>query len=150
MQEEAERKQYLQNVRQVEAQATRNWRDGDVYSPHDLSPVEMTKARQVRLPNRSNNLPFANTRKKGGRDVLDDLGVDPLKEYKNFAMMSEFVTEMGRIRHSRDTGLRAVNQRRMAKAVRRAIGIGIMPSVHKHPEMLDERVAARRTMQKPR
>lgn len=81
---------------------------------------------------------------------MDDLGVDPLKEYKNFAMMSEFVTEMGRIRHSRDTGLRAVNQRRMAKAVRRAIGIGIMPSVHKHPEMLDERVAARRTMQKPR
>ncbi len=44
---------------------------------------------------------------------------------------------MGRIRHSSDTGLRAVNQRRIAKAIRRAIGMGLMPSVHKHPEMLE-------------
>lgn len=44
---------------------------------------------------------------------------------------------MGRIKHSRDTGLRNVNQRHMAKAVRRSIGMGLMPSVHKHPEMLE-------------
>lgn len=44
---------------------------------------------------------------------------------------------MGRIKHSRDTGLGNVNQRRMAKAVRRSIGMGLMPSVHKHPEMLE-------------
>jgi len=43
---------------------------------------------------------------------------------------------MGRIKHSVDTGLRPVNQRRMAKAVRRAIGMGIHPSVHAHPEIL--------------
>lgn len=35
-----------------------------------------------------------------------------------------------------ETGLRPVNQRRVAKAIRRAIGIGLMPSVHKHPELL--------------
>ena len=52
-------------------------------------------------------------------------------------MMSEYVTEMGRIKHNRDTGLRPVNQRRMAKAVRRAIGLGLMSSVHRHPEILD-------------
>lgn len=91
----------------------------------------------------------ANTRKKGGKDVLDDLNINPLLEYKNFAMMSEFVTEMGRIRHSRDTGLRPVNQRKMAKAVRRAIGIGIMPSVHRHPELMDERLQMR-NQKKPR
>lgn len=75
--------------------------------------------------------------------MLDDLGLDPRKEYKNFAMMSEFVTEMGRIRHGRETGLRGVNQRRVAKAVRRAVGIGIMPSVHRHPELMEERMLLR-------
>lgn len=130
-------------IRQIEGQASRTWRDGDVYAPHDLSPVEMQKARQARMGPRSNNMASANTRKKGGRDILDELGIDPLKEYKNFSMMSEFVTDLGRIRHGRDTGLRAVNQRRMAKAVRRAIGIGIMPSVHRHPELHEERMGLR-------
>jgi len=55
---------------------------------------------------------------------------------QNFAMMSEYMTDMGRIKNSTETGLRPVNQRRIARAVRRAIGIGLMPSVHKHPEIL--------------
>jgi small subunit ribosomal protein S18 len=50
--------------------------------------------------------------------------------------MSEYMTEMGRIRHSSETGLRPVNQRKIAKAIRRAIGLGLMPSVHRHPEIL--------------
>lgn len=69
-------------------------------------------------------------------DVLDQLGLNPLKHYKNFSIMSEYITEMGRIRHSSDTGLRPVNQRKMAKAVRRAMGMGLMPGVHRHPELL--------------
>ena len=52
-------------------------------------------------------------------------------------MMSEMVSETGRIKHSRETGLRPKNQRKMAKAVRRAIGLGLMPSVHRHPEILE-------------
>jgi len=51
-------------------------------------------------------------------------------------MLSEYVTEMGRIKHSSETGLRPVNQRRMAKAIRRAIALGFMPPTHKHPEYL--------------
>jgi small subunit ribosomal protein S18 len=50
--------------------------------------------------------------------------------------MSEYMTPMGRIIHSKDTGLRPVNQRRIAKAIRRSIGMGMMPSVHRHPEIL--------------
>lgn len=50
--------------------------------------------------------------------------------------MSEYMTEMGRIRHRKSTGLRPVNQRKLAKAIRRAIGVGLMPSVHRHPEIL--------------
>jgi len=59
-----------------------------------------------------------------------------MKKLQNFSMMSEYMTEMGRIKQSTDTGLRPVNQRKMAKAIRRAIGIGLMPSVHRHPELL--------------
>lgn len=43
---------------------------------------------------------------------------------------------MGRIKHRNETGLRPVNQRKIAKAIRRAVGIGLMPSTHKHPELL--------------
>lgn len=48
------------------------------------------------------------------------------------------MTDMGRIKHSSETGLRAVNQRRIARTIRRAIGMGLMPSVHKHPEILQK------------
>jgi small subunit ribosomal protein S18 len=57
--------------------------------------------------------------------------------------MTEYMTTMGRIKHSNETGLRAVNQRRIAKAIRRAIGMGLMPSVHKHPEILEAEAKAR-------
>lgn len=43
---------------------------------------------------------------------------------------------MGRIKHSKETGLRPVNQRRIARAIRRTIGMGMMPSVHRHPEII--------------
>lgn len=51
-------------------------------------------------------------------------------------LMSQFVTETGRIKHNKNTGLKATMQRKMAKAVRRAIGCGLMPSVHRHPEVI--------------
>ena len=52
-------------------------------------------------------------------------------------MMAEFTSTMGRIKHSQSTGLRPVNQRRIAKAIRRAVGIGLMPRVYHHPELLE-------------
>jgi small subunit ribosomal protein S18 len=58
---------------------------------------------------------------------------------QNFSIMSEYMTSMGRIKHISETGLRPVNQRKMAKAIRRAIGIGLIPSTHAHPEMFDRR-----------
>jgi small subunit ribosomal protein S18 len=51
-------------------------------------------------------------------------------------MLAEFTSTMGRMKHSKETGLRPVNQRKLAKAVRRAIGMGFHPSVHAHPEIL--------------
>jgi small subunit ribosomal protein S18 len=51
-------------------------------------------------------------------------------------LLSDFVSETGRIKHSNLTGLKPKNQRKVAKAIRRAIGSGLMPSVHRHPEVI--------------
>ncbi|KAI0024130.1 ribosomal protein S18 [Xylariomycetidae sp. FL0641] len=102
-------------------QLTRRWRAGDVYAPHDLSPSEMAKFRR-------------NTARK--RDLVDMLNLRPLDMYRNFSFISEFMTPHGRIKKSVETGLRPPNQRKVAKAIRRAIGLGIHPSVHRHPELL--------------
>jgi small subunit ribosomal protein S18 len=68
-----------------------------------------------------------------GRRWLMDLS-------QNFSIMSEYMTPMGRIKHSKETGLRPVNQRRIARAIRRSIGMGLMPSVYEHPELLHKRI----------
>ena len=57
--------------------------------------------------------------------------------YKNYSVMAEFCTPGMRIKGRVETGLSNVNQRKLAKAVRRSIGMGLMPSVHKHPESLE-------------
>ncbi|CRG84642.1 WD repeat-containing protein 1 [Talaromyces islandicus] len=99
----------------------RDWRAGDLYSPHDLSPSEMRKWQKRWSPT---------------TDAFDALNINPLDHYKNFSLMSEYVTTMGRIKARRLTGLRPVNQRKIAKAIRRSIALGLMPSVHRHPELL--------------
>ncbi|KAI1751724.1 ribosomal protein S18 [Xylaria castorea] len=102
-------------------QLPRRWRAGDVYAPHDLSPSEMAKWRR-------------NTARQ--KDLVDLLGLRPLDMYRNFSFISEFMTPHGRIERSVQTGLTPVNQRKVAKAIRRAIGLGLHPSVHQHPELL--------------
>ncbi|KAF3000515.1 hypothetical protein E8E14_007036 [Neopestalotiopsis sp. 37M] len=113
-------------------QAPRRWRLGDVYAPRDLSPSEMSRWGKI-----------SNVEK----DVVDLLGLKPVDMYRNFSFISEFTTPHGRIKKSQHTGLRPVNQRKVAKAVRRAIGLGLHPSVHKHPELLkrEKRVNAPQT-----
>ncbi|KAG9244755.1 ribosomal protein S18 [Calycina marina] len=103
-------------------QIHRRWKTGDVYAPHDLSGVEMSKWKK---------------RERKSRDVFDMLNYDPIPDYKNFAMLAEYTSPMGRIMHSDETGLRPVNQRKIAKAIRRAIGIGMLPSAYRHPEILN-------------
>ncbi|KAI4114198.1 MAG: hypothetical protein LQ345_004988 [Seirophora villosa] len=127
----------------------RRFRPGDVYAPHDLASVEQSKHRPRRAatPRDAPALPSSKSRR--APDAFDALALHPLDAYYNVGMMSEFVSSMGRIRHRRETGLRGVNQRRVARAVRRAVGMGLMPSVHRHPEMMEREragVARRRNV----
>lgn len=48
-------------------QATRNWKPGDIYAPHDLSPQEMVKWKQPKQPS---------------KDIIDMLGLNPLDHYR--------------------------------------------------------------------
>ncbi|EQL02059.1 Ribosomal protein S18 [Ophiocordyceps sinensis CO18] len=103
-------------------QMPRRFEAGDVYSPHDLSSVEMAKWRRRRGPR--------------NYDVIDTLGIRPLDMYKNFSLIQDFTSSSGQVMHSSATGLRPVNQRKIAKMIRRVQGMGIYPSIHDHPEML--------------
>lgn len=58
-------------------QMPRRWEAGDVYSPHDLSPVEMQKWRKKTVRN---------------NDVIDALGISPLDMYKVRAYRPPIVT----------------------------------------------------------
>ncbi|KAF4951781.1 hypothetical protein FGADI_7244 [Fusarium gaditjirri] len=62
--------EYLKNQKMSNdflKQMPRRWEAGDVYSPHDLSPVEMQKWRKKTVRN---------------NDVIDALGISPLDMYK--------------------------------------------------------------------
>jgi len=62
------------------------------------------------------------------RKKLDPFTEDPTKsiDYKDVAMLSKFVSERGRILSRRLTGLTAYNQRKVAKAIKRAQSLGLM------------------------
>lgn len=67
-QQEAKEKQALMMKREEVARyASRKWKVGDVYSPHDLSPSEMLRWSQPQRPT---------------KDIIDILGINPLDHYK--------------------------------------------------------------------
>lgn len=79
-----------------------------------------------RLPRKPD--PFGPGRAESeNRDAFVQLNIDPLHESTNARMLAHFVTDMGRIRKRAMTGLTWRSQRRMAKAVRRAKMMGLMP-----------------------
>jgi len=123
-----EEQKLQEESRVLERFQSRDWKQGDIYAPHDLSPVAMKKWMKRYSPS---------------TDAFDALNLNPLDHYKNFSIMSEYITPMARIKPRSQTGLRAVNQRKIAKAIRRAIAFGLMPSVHRHPEILAVEAKAR-------
>lgn len=63
------------------------------------------------------------------RKKLDPFLEDPSKtvDYTDVATLSKFVSERGKILSRRLTGLSAYNQRKVAKAIKRAQNLGLMP-----------------------
>lgn len=66
----------MEKGRALERNQTRDWQQGDVYAPHDLSPAEMKKWRRKQRPS---------------TDAFDALSINPLNQYKvNTALLSPF------------------------------------------------------------
>jgi ribosomal protein S18 len=61
---------------------------------------------------------------------LDPFSQNPNKsvDYKDTLLLSKYISERGRIMSRRSTGLTAYNQRQVAKAIKRAQNLGLMPS----------------------
>ncbi|KAJ1963702.1 hypothetical protein GGI12_001892 [Dipsacomyces acuminosporus] len=85
------------------------------YHPRDLNENTAQRQLKQRAPSQAKTDPFV---------ALD---IDPIKEYKNSYLLSNFVTEMGKIRPRYKTGLTAKSQRKVAKAIKRARAFGLMP-----------------------
>ena len=65
-------------------------------------------------------------RRKGKGDPFME---DPTKtiDYRDISMLTKFTSDRGRILPRRQTGLTAYNQRKVAKAIKRAQSLGLMP-----------------------
>ncbi|KAL8760278.1 MAG: hypothetical protein Q9199_000177 [Rusavskia elegans] len=76
----------------LERHLYRRFQPGDIYAPHDLSPVEQQKWRQRTSSggNITGRGAPANTQTQNRRDVFDVLGMNPLEEWKNFSIMTEY------------------------------------------------------------
>ncbi|KAF1805496.1 ribosomal protein S18 [Mucor lusitanicus] len=95
--------------------------EGDIYHPEDLND---TRYRESLRQRRGKPTPPA-------EDPFEVLGLDPLHEYKNFRLLTHFVSDMGKILPREQTGVSAKNQRKLAKAIKRARAMGLMSSTSK-------------------
>ncbi|KAJ1988264.1 hypothetical protein GGI25_005437 [Coemansia spiralis] len=71
------------------------------------------------------------------KDAFLSLGINPIKHYKNLHLLTQFVSDMGKIRPRYKTGLSAKSQRRVAKAIKRARAFGLLPLTSKPNHMYD-------------
>ncbi|KAF8640071.1 hypothetical protein AX17_001312 [Amanita inopinata Kibby_2008] len=60
-------------------------------------------------------------------DVFHQFSLDPLSQALNPAILSEFVSDMGKIYSRPITGMTVKSQRRLGKAIRRAKMMGVIP-----------------------
>ena len=61
-------------------------------------------------------------------DYFNDNNINHI-DYKDTEILKRFLTEHGRIQHRRNTGLSSRNQRDVAKAIKRARFMGLLPYV---------------------
>jgi small subunit ribosomal protein S18 len=61
---------------------------------------------------------------------MDPFTLNPNKvvDYKDTLLLSKYISERGKILSRRSTGLTAYSQRKVAKAIKRAQNLGLMPS----------------------
>ncbi|KAJ2814193.1 hypothetical protein FBU31_004488 [Coemansia sp. 'formosensis'] len=94
---------------------SRIWYPKSTYHPHELDEGYAQKALTKAAESKTAKDPFV------------ALGLNPLKAYKNSSLLSNFVTDMGKIKPRYKTGLTPKSQRRVAQAIKRARAFGLIP-----------------------
>ncbi|KAK4055094.1 hypothetical protein OIV83_000374 [Microbotryomycetes sp. JL201] len=107
---------------------TRHLSDRQVISPRHLSPHYLLKPYLPR-PDMSLAYPLGPPKSEALKlDPFVRLNVDPLKDgVLNPYIKTQFTTSMGKINTRGKTGLQRKSQRKVAKAIRRARSMGVMP-----------------------
>ncbi|KAJ1673887.1 hypothetical protein EV182_004375 [Spiromyces aspiralis] len=91
---------------------------------HRFQPKQIYKPSDFDENYRQRTLEVNEKKGKHAKDPFRRFNINPLDEYKNVALLSNYVTEMGRIKPKHMTGLSAKSQRKIAKAIRRARAFG--------------------------
>ena len=75
--------------------------------------------------NKQRRRPAADTRKR--KRVIHKFGEDDVVDYKDVALLRKFMSDRGKIRARRVTGLSPSRQREVARAIKNAREMGLLP-----------------------
>jgi small subunit ribosomal protein S18 len=70
--------------------------------------------------------------RRARRYYTDQIGKQTKFDYKNIELLRSFITERGKIRPRRQTGVSAKQQRAIAKAIKRARHMALLPFTSEH------------------
>lgn len=97
-----------------------SFKPGQLYASQDLSFTQQPKTRHpfAKIPPRSQH-------------VFTRLGFYPTREHRNVQLLNEYLDPLGRILHSRYTGLDPKRQNILARTIRRARCLAFIPFLHR-------------------
>lgn len=107
-------------MQQPKLHPTRDFRVGDTYSPQDLTPLT-SQEEEPWLPR-----PAGRTATRKHR-VPGRSGAAALANYKHAGTLLPFITDAGRLRPRRETGLKRAEQVRVSKSVKLARHMALLP-----------------------
>ena len=113
---------------------------GDTYAPEDLieGALNAVNQRQQRQSSSSSsNRPTSKWQQD--KDIFTKFNISPASEYKNAALLSEYVNDIGQVLPRSKTGVSASVQRQLVKTLNHAVHLGIIPRSKKHPDHLHAR-----------
>lgn len=96
---------------------------GTTYDPFDFSmdKLRLQQVYRAHLPK---------------KDIFDKNEINPLSLWTDSKSLSKFISTNGSILPGRMTGTRGKNQRRLAKAIKRARAAGLLSTVHRDVSLL--------------
>ncbi|KZT62949.1 hypothetical protein CALCODRAFT_489489 [Calocera cornea HHB12733] len=98
---------------------------------HSYTPWELSRGSREYQGRNHRRTPFRLGPARKVAEITDpfySLGIDPLREWHNVELLSDYMTETGTIKPRKDTRLTWRSQRKMGQAIRRAKAVGILPT----------------------